>query len=215
MLGSNDANGNTLTDASGKTYTWDFENRLVSAVVPGTGTVTFKYDPFGRRIQKNSPLGTTNYLYNSVNLVSELDNAGNVLARYTHGPDGEVGLAELRSSIVSYYEEDGLNSITSLSNPSGSLANTYIYDSYGNLTASTGTLINPFQYAGHEFDPETGLRYYRARYYNPVTGRFISEDPISFAGGTNFYGYAGNNSPNFEDPLGLAASTRSPTTSQP
>jgi YD repeat-containing protein len=52
-----DANGNTLTDASGKNYTWDFENRLVSAVVPGTGTVAFKYDPFGRRIQKSGPLG--------------------------------------------------------------------------------------------------------------------------------------------------------------
>jgi len=50
-----DANGNTLTDASGKSYTWDFENRLVSAVVPGTGTVNFKYDPFGRRIYKLSP----------------------------------------------------------------------------------------------------------------------------------------------------------------
>lgn len=47
-----DANGNTLADASGKIYTWDFENRLVQAVVPGTGTTTFKYDPFGRRIQK-------------------------------------------------------------------------------------------------------------------------------------------------------------------
>ena len=60
-----DANGNTLSDPSGKSYTWDFENRLVQAVVPGTngGTTTFKYDPFGRRIQKSGPLGTTNYLY--------------------------------------------------------------------------------------------------------------------------------------------------------
>jgi YD repeat-containing protein len=55
-----DANGNTLSDSSGKSYSWDFENRLVQAVVPGTGTVTFKYDPFGRRIQKSGPLGTTN-----------------------------------------------------------------------------------------------------------------------------------------------------------
>ena len=48
-----DANGNTLSDPSGKSYSWDFENRLVQAVVPGTGTVAFKYDPFGRRIQKS------------------------------------------------------------------------------------------------------------------------------------------------------------------
>jgi len=58
---SYDANGNTLTDASRKSYTWDFENRLVSTVVPGTGTVAFRYDPLGRRIQKTSNLGTTNY----------------------------------------------------------------------------------------------------------------------------------------------------------
>ena len=57
-----DANGNTLSDPSGKSYSWDFENRLTQAVVPGSngGTTTFKYDPFGRRIQKSGPLGTTN-----------------------------------------------------------------------------------------------------------------------------------------------------------
>jgi RHS repeat-associated protein len=78
------------------------------------------------------------------------------------------------------------------------------------LTASTGTLTNPFQYTGHEFDPETGLRYYRARYYNPSTGRFVSEDPIGFAGGDNFFRYVGNSSTNFEDPLGLASPARGP-----
>jgi YD repeat-containing protein len=64
-----DANGNTLNDPSGKSYSWDFENRLTQAIVPGTGTVTFKYDPFGRRIQKSGPLGTTNYLYDGPNLL--------------------------------------------------------------------------------------------------------------------------------------------------
>jgi YD repeat-containing protein len=66
-----DANGNTLTDPSGKTYTWDFENRLTQAIVPGTGTVTFKYDPFGRRIQKSSPSATTNYLYDGNNSIED------------------------------------------------------------------------------------------------------------------------------------------------
>jgi YD repeat-containing protein len=58
-----DANGNTLSHPSGKSYTWDFENRLTQAVNPGVGTTTFRYDPFGRRIQKAGPLGTTNFLY--------------------------------------------------------------------------------------------------------------------------------------------------------
>jgi len=67
-----DANGNTLSDAQGRSFTWDFENRLVQAVVTGqnSGTTTFKYDPFGRRIQKSGPLGTTNYLYDGMNLHS-------------------------------------------------------------------------------------------------------------------------------------------------
>ena len=78
-----DNNGNTLTDPIGKNYTWDFENRLTQVVVPSVGTVTFKYDPFGRRIQKGSPTGTTSYLYDGANAVEELDTSGNVLARYT------------------------------------------------------------------------------------------------------------------------------------
>jgi YD repeat-containing protein len=80
-----DANGNTLSDPSGKSYTWDFENRLTQVVVPGTGTATFRYDPFGRRIQKSSALGTTNYLYDSWDLIEEADNSGNMLARYSDG----------------------------------------------------------------------------------------------------------------------------------
>jgi len=68
-----DANGNTLSDAQGRSFTWDFENRLTQAVVPGTGTVAFKYDPFGRRIQKSSALGTTNYLYDGAGIIEELD----------------------------------------------------------------------------------------------------------------------------------------------
>src|ERR1700688_4917995 len=92
-----DANGNTLSDAQGRSFTWDFENRLVQAVVPGTngGTTTFKYDPFGRRIQKSGPLGTTNYLYDGPNLVAEVDNSGNVLARYTQGKGIDKPLAQL------------------------------------------------------------------------------------------------------------------------
>jgi YD repeat-containing protein len=62
-LSTYDANGNTLSDPSGKSFTWDFENRLTQVVNPGVGTTTFRYDPFGSRIQKSGPLGTTNYLY--------------------------------------------------------------------------------------------------------------------------------------------------------
>src|SRR6185437_10933981 len=78
----------------------------------------------------------------------------------------------------------------------------YTYDSFGKLTATNGSLTNPFRYTGREFDSETGLYYYRARYYDPTTGRFLSEDPIEFKGGINFYTYVGNNAPNLTDPEG-------------
>jgi len=79
----------------------------------------------------------------------------------------------------------------------------YAYDSFGKLTASTGTLTNPFQYTGREFDQETGIYEYRARYYDPSAGRFVSEDPINFWSGVNFYAYVGNSSVNLIDPSGL------------
>jgi RHS repeat-associated protein len=77
-----------------------------------------------------------------------------------------------------------------------------IYDSFGKLTASTGSLVNPFQYTARESDTETGLYYYRARYYDPNLGRFLGEDPIRFAGGSDFYAYAKNNAITFNDPFG-------------
>jgi RHS repeat-associated protein len=198
-----DNNGNTLTDAAGKQYTWDFENRLVQAVVSGTGTTTFKYDPFGRRIQKAGPLGTTNYLYDGANLIQELDNTGSLLARYTQRQGVDEALAELRSGSVSYYEPDGLGSITSLTGASGTIANTYAYDSFGKLAASSGTIVNPFQYTARDYDAETSLRYYRARYYDPLIGRFISQDPAGYNAGMNIYRYVRNNPVLFGDPSGL------------
>jgi len=198
-----DANGNTLNDAQGRSFNWDFENRLTQVVNPGVGTTTFRYDPFGRRIQKSGPLGTTNYLYDVRNLMQEVDNSGNVLAKYTQGGGVDEPFSELRSGTASYYEQDGIGSSTSLSNSVGGLANTYVYDSFGKLTGSTGTLTNPFQYTSREFDSETGMYSYRARYYDPAIGRFTSEDPIGFSGGVNFYEYVRNSPVLLVDPLGL------------
>jgi RHS repeat-associated protein len=202
-----DNNGNTLVDASARSYTWDFENRLTQAVVPGTngGTTTFRYDPFGRRIQKSGPLGTTNYVYDVLNVIEEVDNGGSRFAEYTHGTAIDETLSILRGGATSYDLSDGLGSVTSLSTAPGALANTYTYDSFGRLTASSGTATNPIQYTGREFDKETGLYFNRARYYDPTGGRFISEDPIGLEGGINFYGYAFDSPTNLRDPSGRSA----------
>ena len=152
-------------------------------------------------------LAPTVYLYDgpgiTANIVEEMDNSGTMLARYTHGRQVDEPLAQLRDSTATYYEQDGLASITSLSDGIGGLANSYTYDSFGKLTASTGTLINPFQYTARDYDAETGLRYYRARYYDAYTGRFLAEDTIGNDEGSNLYAYVSNSAVNSSDPTGL------------
>ena len=203
-----DNNGNRKSDPSGAQYTWDFDNRLTQVILPGTGgTVNFMYDPFGRRIQKafaqNGTTTTTDYLYDGANILETMNLTGTVLARYVDSLSIDEPLSEIVSGTTSYYEQDRLGSVSSLSNPAGALANTYTYDSYGKLLASSGTLANPFQYTGRESDAETGIYYYRARYYDQNVGRFASEDPSGFRAGPNFYLYTKNGPVNAIDPTGL------------
>jgi len=168
-------------------------------------TDSFKYDPFGRRIQKTTSSTTSIYAYDGDNLIEEANATGGVVARYEDTQNIDEPLAMLRSSATSYFHADGLGSVTSLSNAAGSIANTYTYDSFGKLTASTGSLVNPFQYTARESDIETGLYYYRARYYDQNAGRFLTEDRIGFAGdGANFYAYTLNDPINWVDPLGTS-----------
>jgi|SRR5208337_227803 len=202
-----DANGNTLTDAAGRTYTWDFENRLTKVVVPGAGAVSFKYDPMSRKILKSSGSGTTVYAYDGDNAVEETDGTGTVVARYSQGLGIDEPLAMFAGGASAYYQADGLGSVTSLTNVAGTLAETYAYDSFGK-TSAVGSLFNPFQYSGRVADLETGLYYYRARYYDPRIGRFISEDPIRFRSGTNFYEYGDNGPISRSDPWGLQSWTK-------
>ena len=147
----------------------------------------------------------TIYLYDGANGIAEMDQGGNVLGLYTQGQDIDEPLAEFRSGTASYHEQDGLGSITSLSSTASSLVNTYVYKAFGNLASSTGSTVNPFQYTGRDYDAETGLRQYRARYYDASIGRFLSEDPLGFEGGGNFYDYTFNNPINLVDPHGTSS----------
>src|SRR5882762_5524170 len=107
-----DNNGNTQTKVVGSnttSYSWDFENRLSSVTLPGTGgTVSFKYDPFGRRIYKSSSTGTSVFVYDGDNLVEETNAAGAVVARYTQTNNIDEPVAMLRSGTTSYYQADGI-----------------------------------------------------------------------------------------------------------
>jgi len=201
----NNGNETSKTDSTGTTsYTWDYENRLTSVTLPGSGgTVSFKYDAFGRRIYKSSSAVTSIYAYDGDNLIEETNSSGGVVARYSQTDEVDEPLAMLRSGATSYYEADGLGTTTSLTNTAGSLAQTYTFDTFGKQTASSGSLTNPFQYAGRELDSETTLYFMRARYFDSTTGRFLSEDPARFDGGIDFYAYVSNSPVNLIDPFGL------------
>ena len=109
-----------------------------------------------------------------------------------------------RSGALSFYQADGLGSITSLTDTTGAVVGGYNTDAFGNSVTTSGNLVNPFRYTGREWDAETGLYYYRARYYDPASGRFLSEDPIGFKGGIGFYTYTRNDPTDLLDPSGLS-----------
>ena len=93
--------------------------------------------------------------------------------------------------------------MTQIVDSSGEIVASYRYDSFGNIISQTGSLSQPYTYTGREYDSETRLFYYRHRYYDPHTGRFLQQDPIGFAGGINTYVYVYNNPLRLVDPYGL------------
>ena len=210
---SYDLNGNLLSRADGTntwTYEWTVENQLRRVVKDGTEVARFSYDPFGRRLEKVAGGITTTYLYDGQDILSET-RAGATPATYTyiHGPGVDEPLArEDQNGNLTYYHADGLSSINATTNQAGAVVSTRQYDAWGNL--ESGASEPGYAFTGREWDPETGLYYYRARYYDPKVGRFVSEDPLGFAGGDlNLYGYVWNNPGRYVDPLGLSGASGS------
>jgi RHS repeat-associated protein len=107
---------------------------------------------------------------------------------------------------VHYYHYDGQGNTIAMTDSRGRVANNYAYDEFGKLLVKEERVPNPFRFVGQYgvMDERNGLLYMRARYYDPEVGRFISKDPIGFAGGdVNLYGYVGSNPVNWVDPFGL------------
>ena len=193
-----DANGNLKSDGS-QTYTWDSQNRL--RTIAGAANASFGYDAFGRRSSSTISGSTTSFLYDGLNIVQELTGAS-VKATILGGLKLDEIFRRTDTSGPRNFLTDGLGSVLTLADDAGAVRTQYRYDPYGATVASGDASSNPFQYTGRENDG-SGLYYYRARYYNPVFGRFIREDPIGFKGGINKYLYAEANPISYADPLGL------------
>ena len=149
----------------------------------------------------------TSYIYDMEDIRFETDGVGAITAEYTHGSGIDEPLAMRRAGQNYYYHVNGLGSVTALTDSTKIVVQSYVYDSFGQIISQTGSIQNPYTYTGREYDEETGMYYYRARYYDANMGRFINEDPIGFLGGdVNLYAYVGNNPVNWIDPLGLCTS---------
>lgn len=202
---SYDLNGNLTSKISGAgtwLYTWDYENRLKQVTRPDGMTVTYQYDALGRRVQRTPSSGVaTNFSYDGADVVLDV-NSDNSTVTYLNGPGMDNKLKQTHSaSGTLYFSQDHLGSTTALTDASGTVVAQAGYDAFGN---STSSLPTRYGYAGRELDSDTGLYYYRARWYDSQAGRFLSEDPLGIAGGdVNFYVYVGNSPVNWTDPLGL------------
>jgi RHS repeat-associated protein len=144
-------------------------------------------------------------LYDGQDILRETRTDGTTTTTYTyvHGPGVDEPLARIdQAGSVTYYHADGLGSIVKMTDSAGAVVQTRQYDAWGNI--EVGADQPGYAFTGREWDPEIGLYYYRARYYDPKVGRFISEDPIGFAGGMNFYGYVHGNPTGHLDPFGLS-----------
>ena len=195
-----DANGN-LTQAGLLPLTYDFENHLLSS-----GTTAYGYDADGNRISQNSGGSSTSYLVDTNRLFGEVleerDSGNNLLARYDYG---DRLLRMDRSSGVYYYLYDGIGSTRALADGGGSVAARYDYDAFGNPTQPVSAL-NRHTFNGQQYDAD-GLYYLRARYYDPMAGRFLSQDPfqgdITRPASLHRYAYVSNDPVNRFDPGGL------------
>jgi len=194
-----DLNGNLLSDGTSG-YTWDARNRL-TGITAGPITATFQYDATGRRTRKTINGVTTDFVHDGINPVTESSAGGTGFLLTGLGVDDFMMRIDPVST--SMFLTDALGSTVAMTNAAGNVQTEYSYEPFGAATVSGASSGNEFNYTGRE-DDATGLYYYRARYYYPQLGRFISEDPIGFKGGdVNLYAYVRNSPSQLIDPLGL------------
>jgi RHS repeat-associated protein len=203
---THDENGNTIlkkSETENSVYKYDAQNRL-NKVEGDTGeSINFGYSQSGSRISKsvmeNGVETSRHYLQDGANVLRELKN-GREESYNIYGPGMDELLAVKTPQGMNYILSDVRGSICKITDPNGKVLENNYYSPFG--ARSKKSDITPFSFTGREYDPETSLHYYRARYYDSETGRFINKDPIGISGGANLYSYCGNDPVNNIDPSG-------------
>jgi RHS repeat-associated protein len=211
-----------ISDGHMTEFFWDYRNQLTKALVKDANGVVLKelrftYDVEGRRVGSwvdadGVGPGTADQVwtvYDGANPYMDFDGNEELQTRYLYGP----GIDELFARIGAaedpqWYLTDRLGSVRQIVDGAGTILDDIVYDSFGNvLSESNPSQGDRFKFTGREFSPDLGIYYYRARWYDPATGQFSSQDPFGFsAGDVNLYRYVGNAPGNGTDPSGLWAS---------
>ena len=204
-----DANGNLVerhTPTGVTRYAYDAENHLVRVKKPGGSAVNFGYAPTGERIWREDSTGRTWFVTDGTNLIAELDENLRSKATYVHASGIDRPLAMHTDGKAYFFHPKALGSIALLTGKNGKIAASYETDAFGNLLEQIGDIRNPFIFTAREYENDIGLYYYRARYYDPKLGRFMTPDahppdlekPLSL----NRYIYVLNAPTTYIDPMG-------------
>ena len=172
--------GMSLNEMCGKTFSYDSQNHL--AAMNG-GAVQMLYDGDGNRVAKSLNGVVTRYLVDDLNptgypQVADELTSGAVTRTYTYGLQ-RISEDQVVSNswTPSFYSYDGGGNVRALTNTAGATTDSYEYDAFGNSFTVSGSTPNEMMYRGEQYDSDLSLYYLRARYYNPLTGRFMSRDP--------------------------------------
>jgi RHS repeat-associated protein len=194
---THDANGNLTSDGV-QTYQWNARNELVRVQVGGVDVATFTYDGFGRRATKTAGGVTITYVYDAEDIVEERRSTGDVV-RYVHGPGIDQVLARTTNGTNPvYYLTDHLGGVVQEVDATEAVVLDREYDPWG--VPVQGAATSGYAFTGREWDAEIGLAYYRARYYQPATGQFLSEDRVWRP--ATLYGYVAGQPTGLVDPDG-------------
>jgi RHS repeat-associated protein len=207
-----DADGNVTSRACGEdslALWWSSDNHLDSLSLNGT-KARFYYDAFGRLVKRSAAGGVRYFWWDGENLYAEINGSGSmakIVEYLSAGMDNPRAIATADSTVY-FAGIDGLGNVIGLESHTGGDGAAYAYDLWGNNSGwenlpSGATNRARFKGAMWMGDAGPELYYMRARWYEPQTGRFVSEDPIGLAGGMNLYVYAGNDPVNGWDPTGL------------
>jgi RHS repeat-associated protein len=199
-----DDNGNLVSKVSSNNpanqtlYAWDSRNRLVGFSAPGL-SAGFEYDALNRRVSRTINGVTTRYVYDGEQALGEVANGESV--GLLTGLNIDEVIARYTAAGARVYLTDALNTVFAQTRQDRSVLNYYAYSPYGEASAVGPDEGNSIQYTARESDP-TGMYYYRARYYDPILKRFVSEDPLGLRAGINVYGYVLGDPVSYVDPSG-------------